>query len=99
MATLSSTSSLDDIKAAYADNADYETSVDTAKAATFIVACRLLLLKLPAVAGKGGATLTMNPTLIAGELLYAQRWLKGQQAAAGTGSAATVQLGTDGFYR
>ena len=49
--------SLGDAKAAYLDNADYETTADTAKCGAFVVACWRLLVLLPersAQRGTGG---------------------------------------------
>ena len=82
MSTLSSTSTLAEIKAAYADNASYVEDNSTAKAAAFVTACRLLLLDLPTRAGQSGATLERDMTLIRGELNAAQSWLASQGTAA-----------------
>lgn len=47
MATLSSTSTLAEVLAAYDDNASYEEDGSAAKAKAFVTACRLLLMKIP----------------------------------------------------
>lgn len=68
MATLDSTSTLDDIKAAYADNASFEEDRDVSKAKSFVTACRLLLLKMPRMTGKSGGQLQLSPELIQREM-------------------------------
>jgi hypothetical protein len=92
VSTLSSTSTLDQIKAAYADNASYAEDASTTKAKAFITACRLLLLKLPkrAVHGGrgGGEEIELDLTLIAEEMKQANAWLS---------AAATIEYGGAGY--
>lgn len=86
MSTLSSASSLAQIKAAYADNASYAEDASASKAAAFITACRLLLLKLPSRAKQGaGFEVELDLTLIRSEMTEAKRWLDihGTSSAAG----------------
>lgn len=47
MSTLTSSSTLAEIEAAYADNASWEEDASTSKAAAFITACKLLIQKQP----------------------------------------------------
>ena len=47
MSTLSSTSTNDEVWAAYDDNASYEEDADRAKALAFITACRILIRRKP----------------------------------------------------
>ena len=54
MSSLSSSSTLAQIKAAYADNASYEEDGSVSKARAFVTACRLLILRLPALAEQVG---------------------------------------------
>ena len=51
--SLSSNSSLDEIRAAYIDNADYDIQANLSMCATFIKACRILLLKTPTSQSRG----------------------------------------------
>ena len=79
MSSLSSTSTLAEVKAAYADNASYLEDGSAAKARAFITACRLLLLMLPKRAVKGGRTsgeeIELDPSQLAGQIAEAQRFL------------------------
>lgn len=86
MSTLSSASSLDEIKAAYADNASYVEDDSTSKARAFVTACRLLLLRMPrrtVHGGRGSEELELQPELIQGELQRAETWLAARPAAGG----------------
>lgn len=88
MATLSSASTLAEIKAAYADNASYEEDASPAKARIFVTACRLLILNLPAMAVHSGESVTLNPALIAAEMKQARTWLAtSAEALADSGGA------------
>lgn len=76
--TLTSSSTLAEIKAAYDDNASYEEDASTAKAAAFITACRFLLRRLPKTAqagGRGGEMIERDPQTIRAELEDARKWL------------------------
>jgi len=78
MSTLNSASTLADIKASYADNASYAEDGSPAKARAFITACRLLLLKLPKRASKGGGQgeeIELESRLFAEEIAEAKRYL------------------------
>lgn len=81
MSTLSSASTLAQIVAAYADNASYEEDASTSKAAAFITACRLLLLKIPKkVKQAAGTEMEIDPAVIRSELSQAQTWQRAQTA-------------------
>jgi len=96
MSTLSSTSTLAEIKASYADNASYEEDVSVAKAKGFVTACRLLLMKLPRATGTGSSNLELDLQRIENELRAAQAWL----ASAGGGTAGSrVKYGSFAGYR
>jgi len=78
MSTLSSSSTLTEIQAAYMDNASYAEDASTAKARAFVTACRLLLLKLPkrsVSGGRGGTEIEIDPRVIQQELTAANQWL------------------------
>lgn len=85
MSTLSSSSTLAEIQAAYDDNASYVEDDSTAKAQVFVTACRLLLRQTPKVAvhgGRGGREIQLSPELIRDEMRDAQQWLS-QKSTAG----------------
>jgi hypothetical protein len=91
LSTLSSTSTLDDVKAAYADSCSYAEDVNPAKARAFLTACHLLLLFLPrrsATSGGGqGEEIELEPRLIKEQADAARAWLAGYSSAADGGSA------------
>lgn len=92
MSALSSTSSVDDIRDAYADNASWEEDGDVAKAKAFVTACRLLLLVLPRrmQQGGGGGSLNQmdqNTDLIQTEMAKARAFIAANQ----TGSGGSVR--------
>lgn len=69
------TPTYDEIVTAYLDNADYEESASVSKCRSFITACRRLLLELPKQSSHTGASVSLNPELIADEMRRAQSWL------------------------
>lgn len=88
MATLSSTSTLEEINAAYDDNSSYHEDASTAKAAAFITACRFLLrrtAKRAASGGRGGQELEHETRLLREEMESASKWLARQSGSGGTG--------------
>jgi len=67
---------LDAAKAAYLDNADYETAGDAAKCRAFLLACRRLLILLPSAANQGQAGgAEFDIPQIRRELDDARQWL------------------------
>lgn len=74
MALLTSTSTIAQVRAAYVDNADYDGAGSVAMARLFIQACRVLLLRMPAMSSQDRASVQLNPTLIAAELERALRF-------------------------
>lgn len=96
MSALSSTSTIAQITASYADNASYEEDGSVSKARAFVTACRLLILKLPTkmMHGKAGE-IDLDPSLIRGELQAAQRWLASQpDSAAGADAVRFLDFST-----
>jgi len=75
MSTLTSASTIDDVRAAYLDSASYEEDGDLEKAATFVTACRMLLLLIPKSATKSGESYEIDPAQIKAELIEARRWI------------------------
>jgi hypothetical protein len=80
MSTLSGSSTISEVWAAYDDNASYEEDGSAAKCAAFITACRILLRRQPSRsaktggAGGGGSDVQFDPALIAAELERARKW-------------------------
>lgn len=74
MSTLNSTSTLAQIKAAYADNASYAEDASIAKAKKFVTACRLLLLRLPKRATQDSSEYEMDVKIIQQEMQAAQAY-------------------------
>lgn len=85
MSTLSSASTLDQIKAAYLDNASYQEDQDVGKCRAFVTACRMLLLKLPQSSRKGDSELTLSIGSIQSELKLAKQWLATANVSAAGG--------------
>ena len=98
MSSLTSSSTLAEIQAAYYDNASWEEDASTTKALAFVTACRFLLLKLPkrvAQGGRGGNETELDPSIIRAELNAARQWLAFSSAAATGGGVKHVSL--EGF--
>ena len=72
---IDSASSLDDVRAAYIDAADYEETGDAAKARQFVTACRALILLLPKNVGYGSESVGLSVPEIRAELQTARRFL------------------------
>jgi hypothetical protein len=89
MSSLTSESTLAEVNAAYVDNASYQEDNSTDKAAAFITACRILLLKIPAQAASGKNLIQMNTTLIERQMTAAQQW---RQAALNSASGGGSDL-------
>jgi hypothetical protein len=78
MSTLSSSSTLAEIQAAYDDNASYEEDGDATKAAAFITACRMLLRRIPrrvSHGGRGAEEIETSPEQLREDIADAHRWL------------------------
>jgi len=75
MPSLTSSSTLAQIKAAYADNASYIEDGSATKARAFITACRLLICQLPAKVLKGGSEVDLDVRLLADQIADAQAFL------------------------
>ena len=81
MATLDASSSLAEVRAAYADAASFEEDASPAKARSFITACRLLLALLPkrsAHGDRGSNEVELDLTVLERQLVEARRWLAAQ---------------------
>ena len=84
MSSLSSSSTLAQVKAAYADNASYDEDGSVSKAKAFVTACRILLLKMPSVAEQlGHARVEQEMSEIRRQLEAAQSYVATAAADAG----------------
>ena len=90
---LSSASSLTDVKNSYIDNAAYDVNQDASMCKAFIVACRILKMKMSMMQESGSpqAHLTMKPEEITAAEQRAMTWL----AANDTGAGANNTSGPD----
>jgi len=82
--TLTSTSTLSEICAAYDDSVDYDLVGSVDKAKQFIQACRMLLRRLVGDSTQGESRVVhgQNLTEIRQQLARAQQWLDAQSAGA-----------------
>lgn len=87
MSTLTSSSTITEIEAAYIDNASFEEDSSASKCRAFITACRVLLLKRPSESRHGGSGMTWSMESIRSEMQRAAAWLAAQPDTA-TDSAA-----------
>ena len=76
MASVTSSSTVAEIEAAYIDNGSYVEDASASKCRAFITAARALLIRLPSTATKGANTLSFNLENIKDELKSAQAWLE-----------------------
>lgn len=98
--SLSSTSTLDEVSAAFLDNASYSATGSVTAARTFVTACRMLLLMIPKMQGSREATVTMNPELIQKEMMSAQEWLQATDTGENAVTAGPrVRLGSFQRFR
>ncbi len=97
---LSSTSTLDEIIAAYVDNGDYDSPpVSVAKAHLFKHACRVLLLKMQKASSTDRVMVSLSPELVAKELEKVNQFIS-QMPDASTGAVGgggVVQYDTSDF--
>lgn len=84
MATVTSSSSVAQIRAAYLDNLSYETDGSTSKALAFIEACRAILA-FPN-SSKDGSQLQFDHGQVAAQLAEAQRYVSANSGSGGYGS-------------
>ncbi len=90
MPTLNSASSLDDVFAAYLDNASYEEQASAPMCRAFITACRCLLLLLPKRTSHANRAeeVETDPAVITEEMKAAKMWLTINSAALSAARAA-----------
>jgi hypothetical protein len=81
--SLTSSSTLVEVQAAYDDNASYAEDGDVAKAKAFITACRILLRRMPKESGTREQHFKMNPELIQKEMDAAQQFVAANDTTSG----------------
>lgn len=84
MSTLSSSSTYDEVKAAYQDNASYREDESRPKALAFITACIFLADLLPMSASRDGQAMSRESLLE--QQQKAEAWLTANPASSGAGS-------------
>lgn len=89
---LGSTSTDEEISAAYDDNSDYDIEGDVSKCKTFIQACRILIRRMSSEIRKGNIWLKEEIGRIQDELKTAIAWLKNNDStfAASSGKSGHV---------
>ena len=85
MASLSSSSTDAQVRAAYDDNASYEEDASASKCQAFITACKILLVRRPSSVTNDGTTVAFNDQAVLDELARARTWLAGNQSSRGGG--------------
>ena len=80
VSTITSTSTIADIEAAYLTNLSYEEDASVSKGKAFVSACRAILAIRPEEAvkgggGKSGSSLRFNVAAVQAQLEACQRWL------------------------
>lgn len=96
---VTSASTFAELRAEYEDTASYDVAADTDLCRRFIVACRLLLVRLQSRSKHGDAEVEMDPELISSQLDDAKAWLAGNDSTASTGGTPGLvrQLKVEGF--
>lgn len=96
--SLSSNSTLEEVLAAYRDNADYDLVGSIAKARQYIIACRMLLVMLTgdSTFSESRTVNTVNVTQVRQELARAQDW---HAASGGNTSAGGVTFASFENFR
>jgi len=87
MADLDSTSSEDDVRASFRDNASYEEDGDASKCRKFITACRFILGN-PSVFRALGQEMQMSVASIEKMMRDARVWLSANSTASGVPSGS-----------
>lgn len=94
--TLSSSSTYDEVKAAYQDNASYREDSSRTKALAFITACIFLADLTPISASRDGQATTRESLM--DQQRKAEEWLTANPGTSGAGSLR-VRYGDFGAFR
>lgn len=82
--TIDSSSTLTEVMQAYDDNASYELNGSLAQAQNFIIACTILLRRVPQATGVQGQQTQLNSQFIHQELQRARRWVATKRSVGST---------------
>lgn len=97
---ITTSSTLDEIRTAYLDNADYVTAGNVAMAQEFARACRLLLLKTPEKTGDRDGEMELNLAQVRKELEQASAWIaENGPAPAPSNAKSRVRYGAFNYGR
>jgi hypothetical protein len=73
--SLTSTSTLAEIQAAYDDNSAYDVNGSVSQAKLFVQACRMLMRRMPKMASQDRGSVQLSPELIQQEMQVASAFL------------------------
>ena len=99
MATLNSSSTIQEIEAAYDDNASYAEVGSVSMCLAYITACRLLLRRMPKRQGNREGDVELNPELIKSDMENAQKWAQSNANGNAAGSSAAPRVVVGSFRR
>ena len=91
MASLSASSTLAEVKAAYDDNLDYDLVSSVDKAKNFIQAARMLLRRMAEEVAHGDDRIRDDYRKIAAELDKAENWWRASDATAAAAAGGAVR--------
>ncbi|MDB5296849.1 MAG: hypothetical protein JWO31_2832 [Phycisphaerales bacterium] len=94
---LSSASTLAQVQAEYDDACGYFVDGDAALAKRFVVACMILLRKVPAETGTREAHVRYDPARVQQGLDEARAWLRSNAAGPGTGNPSVTRVDFTNF--
>lgn len=98
MSSLSGSSTLAQVRAAYDDNASYEEDNSVSKCKAFITACRILLHRRPTQGQFEDGLVQFDQRLIQRELEDARAWLRSSEThSKPTGGGLVKHLRFDGW--
>ena len=92
MSSLTSSSTLAEVEAAYDDNASYAEDGSVAKAKAFVTACRILLRRYPAEAGTRESHVRLSPEELRRSVAEAQAWLRANDMTTSAGRVTRVSF-------
>lgn len=97
MSTLTSSSTLAEVKADYEDNIAYDINDSLTECQDFVIAARILLRRQADEMQQGGSRVREDYRKIRDELKKAEGWLKAKQSANATRGQGSSRLRFHGF--
>ena len=94
MSTITSSSTIEDINAAFLDNVSYQEDGSVAKCRAFITAALALLIHRPKFIGNGPQQIAFDPVQLRKEIETARQWQANSIAA---GNRNTRHFSLEGF--